>query len=61
MKKSLIQLFVMISLIFSDGILSADINKGKEKSVTCVACHGENGISVSPIWPNLTIWVYRSN
>ena len=33
--------------------LRTDINKGKEKSVTCVACHGENGISVSPIWPNL--------
>ena len=29
MKKSLIQLLVVISLIFSDGILSADINKGK--------------------------------
>ena len=53
MKKSLIQLLVVISLIFSDGILSADINKGKEKSVTCIACHGENGISVIPIWPNL--------
>ena len=24
-----------------------------EKAATCVACHGQNGISVSPMWPTL--------
>lgn len=24
-----------------------------EQASTCVACHGQNGISVSPIWPSL--------
>lgn len=24
-----------------------------EKAATCVACHGQNGISVSPAWPTL--------
>ena len=32
---------------------AADIEAGKTKSATCVACHGANGISPSPIWPNL--------
>ncbi|MEL6869649.1 MAG: cytochrome c [Pseudomonadota bacterium] len=27
--------------------------QGKEKSQTCAACHGENGISPNAIWPNL--------
>ena len=53
MKKPLILLLAISSVIFSGDVLPADINKGKEKSVTCVVCHGENGISVNPVWPNL--------
>ncbi|WP_367608093.1 cytochrome c [Legionella sp. W05-934-2] len=26
---------------------------GKEKSAVCAACHGQNGISANPLWPNL--------
>lgn len=26
---------------------------GKAKSTTCAACHGANGVSVNPEWPNL--------
>lgn len=26
---------------------------GKAKAAVCVACHGENGISGNPLWPNL--------
>lgn len=32
---------------------SGDINAGKVKSETCVACHGTNGNSINPIWPKL--------
>lgn len=32
---------------------SASASAGKAKSQTCVACHGEAGISVNPLWPNL--------
>lgn len=32
---------------------SADIEAGKAKSVTCNACHGNNGISMIPMYPNL--------
>ena len=32
---------------------SSDVDKGKELSVSCAACHGDNGISVNPVWPKL--------
>ena len=32
---------------------SGDSEAGKKKSAPCAACHGENGISVSPEFPNL--------
>lgn len=41
--------FVCLSQISVAG----DILKGKEKSVSCVACHGADGISVNPVWPKL--------
>lgn len=30
-----------------------DAEAGKGKTGTCVACHGADGISPNPIWPNL--------
>lgn len=32
---------------------AADAAAGKAKSTTCVACHGSNGISQIPMYPNL--------
>jgi len=32
---------------------AGDAEAGKAKSVTCAACHGGDGISPTPIWPNL--------
>ena len=29
------------------------VSRGKEKAVTCSACHGENGVSPMPNWPTL--------
>ena len=43
--------FVSINLI--NPAYSSDIDKGKELSVSCAACHGNNGISVNPVWPKL--------
>ncbi|MFK8052386.1 MAG: cytochrome c [Woeseiaceae bacterium] len=34
-------------------VVTSSVKAGKEKSQTCVACHGERGISVNSIWPNL--------
>lgn len=32
---------------------AADIAAGKAKSAVCAACHGANGISIIPDYPNL--------
>jgi len=37
-------------VVFAEGI---DIEAGKAKAATCVACHGAEGVSPSPEWPNL--------
>ena len=43
--------FVTINL--TTPVYSSDIDKGKELSVSCASCHGDNGISVNPVWPKL--------
>ena len=43
--------FVTINL--TNPAYSSDIDKGKELSASCAACHGDNGISVNPVWPKL--------
>ncbi len=44
-------------MIYFTSILSSafagDIEKGKEKSATCAACHGSAGVSINPEWPKL--------
>ncbi len=32
---------------------SAQVAAGKEKSTTCVQCHGQEGAAAAPQWPNL--------
>jgi cytochrome c553 len=39
--------------LISQPILAADIAAGKSKAVMCAACHGNNGISMIPMYPNL--------
>jgi len=48
----------MISLLFAaqvhaDGLVDGSAEAGKARSVTCGACHGGDGNSVNPAWPNL--------
>ncbi len=45
-------LFILVTLVLSSA-LAGDIIKGKAKAKLCAGCHGENGIGVSPIIPNL--------
>ncbi len=33
--------------------IAGDAAAGKAKSQLCAACHGPNGISVAPVYPNL--------
>ena len=48
-------LFTLVSvLVFAAApALAGDIEAGKAKSAMCASCHGSNGISMSPLWPNL--------
>lgn len=49
LKKSLGLLLLSLPLWANAG----DIDAGKAKSITCTACHGADGISAVPIYPNL--------
>ena len=40
-------------LLLSGAATAADLDAGKAKAAVCAACHGANGISVIPDYPNL--------
>ena len=40
-------------LLLSGAATAADVAAGKAKAAVCAACHGANGISVIPDYPNL--------
>jgi len=45
---------VLTTLLFaSSTAMAGDIEAGKAKSAICASCHGPNGHSVNPLWPNL--------
>ena len=37
----------------AESLVDGDADAGKAKSVTCSACHGQDGNSVNPEWPSL--------
>ena len=39
--------------VSTSALASADINAGKTRASSCAGCHGANGISNNPAWPNL--------
>lgn len=41
------------SAAFADGLIEGNAQAGKDKSITCAACHGADGNSVNPVWPSL--------
>jgi cytochrome c553 len=43
----------LFALAFPAAAASGDAEVGKKKSGPCAACHGANGISPSPDFPNL--------
>ena len=44
---------MLILIMSSTAALAGDPAAGKAKSAACAACHGADGISPSPLWPNL--------
>lgn len=59
MNIKLAPLFAIAGLVMLAGSASADslvegsVENGKAKSLTCSACHGPEGISANPMWPNI--------
>ncbi len=41
------------SSVSAESLVDGSIDAGKNKSVTCSACHGAEGNSVNPEWPNI--------
>ena len=47
-------LVLLIALMsFASAAPAADAAAGKAKAAVCVACHGPEGVSSNPLWPNL--------
>lgn len=48
-----IVLIILFLANSSMAFANEEISRGKTKSATCAACHGANGVSQNPLWPNL--------
>ena len=44
-------LVLLVPMRMAHAVGSAEA--GAAKAAVCAACHGQNGISVNPLWPNL--------
>lgn len=56
MKKNIAAMLALVSFAaagLADPLVDGDADAGKSKSITCAACHGQDGNSVNPLWPNL--------
>ena len=56
MKKNIFLLtafFIINQSVYAENLIEGDVEAGKSKSITCVACHGQDGNSINPIWPNI--------
>ncbi|HEY5719423.1 MAG TPA: cytochrome c [Gammaproteobacteria bacterium] len=53
--KTLLKSTLLILPLLAAGAAQAagDANAGRAKAAVCGACHGPNGVSVNPQWPNL--------
>jgi cytochrome c553 len=51
--KNLLAASLLFAFCLPAAAASGDAEAGKKKSAPCAACHGPNGVSVSPEFPNL--------
>jgi cytochrome c553 len=52
-KSTIIIATAVAALGLSLGASAADQNASEKAKTLCAACHGPNGISTNPLWPNL--------
>lgn len=50
-KISMVLFFTL--MVCASAALAGDAAAGKAKAAVCVACHGPEGVSSNPLWPNL--------
>ncbi|HEY9051598.1 MAG TPA: c-type cytochrome [Gammaproteobacteria bacterium] len=53
MKKQVLALMAASIMAVSVNAVAGDAAAGKAKAATCAACHGMDGVSKMPIYPNL--------
>ena len=53
MKSTIIIATAVAALGLSMGASAVDHNAAEKAKTLCAGCHGPNGISVNPLWPNL--------
>ena len=53
MMRKMLAAAALLALSVSAAAASGDAEVGRKKSTPCAACHGANGISPSPEFPNL--------
>ena len=46
-------MIVLSAMLLPVAAQAGDAAAGAAKTVTCVACHGKDGISIAPTYPNL--------
>jgi len=53
MKTVFVASIASLLLVTASSGLAGDLAAGKSKAASCSGCHGANGISANPLWPNL--------
>ncbi|MGB5305288.1 MAG: cytochrome c [Gammaproteobacteria bacterium] len=53
MKKVATVLITCALLGMGGSAMAGDAAAGKAKAASCAGCHGANGVSSNPLWPNL--------
>ena len=51
--KSCLAVALGAMLLAGGAAVAGDIAAGKTKAASCAGCHGSDGISANPLWPNL--------
>jgi cytochrome c553 len=46
-------LFLAATHVQAESLVDGSAEAGKAKAITCMACHGPEGISANPLWPNI--------
>lgn len=53
MKLNVLAVCFFAAIVSMNAFAVGDIEAGRAKAAICAACHGQNGVSVNPIWPKL--------